>query len=134
MYISIIINCHNSSLNPLQLPKLVNQKSVNLSKFLPPMKKAPSSQKPHRNVDFLVQSVKKTLLSALVFLTIISINFLVTSCGKNEKRISVNISPPQSPNLKKQSIIPPLYISFALKHQYFNNPLSICPCNKIIIP
>jgi hypothetical protein len=48
-----------------------------------------------------------------VFLTIISINFLVTSCGKNEKRISVNISPPQSPNLKKQSIIPPLYISFA---------------------
>jgi uncharacterized protein YfaS (alpha-2-macroglobulin family) len=113
MYISFIINCHNSSLNPLQLPKLVNQKSVNLSKFLPPMKKAPSSPKPHRNVDFLVQSVKKTLLSALVFLTIISINFLVTSCGKNEKRISVNISPPQSPNLKKQSIIPPLYISFA---------------------
>jgi hypothetical protein len=98
------------------------------------MKKAPSSQKPHRNVDFLVQSVKKTLLSALVFLTIISINFLVTSCGKNEKRISVNISPPQSPNLKKQSIIPPLYISFALKHHYFNNPLSICHCNKIIIP
>lgn len=55
---------------------------------------------------------KTIVLSIGVLSLIISTNFLLKSCGSNEKKISFTVAVPNSPNLEKQEDVPPLYISF----------------------
>ena len=55
---------------------------------------------------------KTIVLSIGVLLLIIGTNFLLKSCGSNEKKISFTVAVPNSPNLEKQEDVPPLYITF----------------------
>ncbi|AOR27498.1 alpha-2-macroglobulin family protein [Formosa sp. Hel1_33_131] len=63
--------------------------------------------------EFLKSKPSKiTGISIGILILIIGVNFILKSCGSNEKKINFTVSVPAAPNLEKQENVPPLYIKF----------------------
>ena len=76
------------------------------------MKKFDASTK--KRIEKILKSKSSKILGITlgILLIIISVNLLLKSLGSNEKKISLTVSAPASPDLEKQEIVPPIYIKF----------------------